>query len=86
MLRRIFLILLATIHLSAVWAAIEGIFFFVFLNEKFVDGFCLAELPVTIHPPTDADRGERDETIAKDDDNICRAEACVSRGTLCLYF
>jgi hypothetical protein len=44
--------------------------------------FC-PELPVAIHPPiateVDANGAARDN---KDEDRLCRSEACVSRGTV----
>ncbi|GAU90180.1 hypothetical protein RvY_02635 [Ramazzottius varieornatus] len=42
------------------------------------------QLPVTIHPPTDANGGTRDLNLNKDGDNICRKEACVTRAALML--
>ncbi|OWA53334.1 Membrane metallo-endopeptidase-like 1 [Hypsibius exemplaris] len=41
------------------------------------------EIPVTIHPPTDANGGSRDASIIRDD-VICRSEACVTRAALML--
>ena len=40
------------------------------------------EFPVTVHPSIDGNGGtRRDLSIAKDGDNICRSEACLTRGT-----
>ncbi|XP_055345830.1 neprilysin-4-like [Paramacrobiotus metropolitanus] len=45
----------------------------------------IGDLPITIHPPTDADGGSRLPTpLHEAEDNICRTEACVTRAALML--